>query len=208
QKTYPNPQVVQMISSQLDADRMDYLQRDAYFTGVTYGTYDLTRILRVIRPHKNGIVCQIQGMHAVEDYIVSRYQMYMQVYFHRVSRGMEVTLDRLLKRATDLYAENPKVFDADLLEPFFKQDYTLMDYINLDDGALTTCFTHWRTHPDAILSDLAKRFLDRHPLKSVTYNKQTDEEIVGKLKALIEEAGYDTKYYTALNNSFDLPYDF
>src|SRR5699024_1109099 len=154
QKTYPNPQVVQMISSQLDADRMDYLQRDAYFTGVTYGTYDLTRILRVIRPHKNGIVCQIQGMHAVEDYIVSRYQMYMQVYIHRVSRGMEVTLDRLLKRATDLYAENPKVFDADLLEPFFKQDYTLMDYINLDDGALTTCFTHWRTHPDAILSDL------------------------------------------------------
>src|SRR5699024_5338250 len=130
------------------------------------------------------------------------------VYFHRVSRGMEVTLDRLLKRATDLYAENPEVFDADLLEPFFKQDYTLMDYINLDDGALTTCFTHWRTHPDAILSDLAKRFLDRHPLKSVTYNKQTDEEIVGKLKALIEEAGYDTKYYTVLNNSFELPYDF
>lgn len=208
QKTYPNPQVVQMISSQLDADRMDYLQRDAYFTGVTYGTFDLERILRIIRPHKKGIVSQIQGMHAVEDYIVSRYQMYMQVYFHRVSRGMEVTLDRLLKRAADLYKENPHSFKDSLLTPFFAQNYTLKDYVNLDDGVLTTCFTEWRHYPDAILSDLARRFLDRHPLKSVTYNKQTDEAYVIKLKALIEEAGYDADYYTALNNSFDLPYDF
>ena len=89
---YPNPQVVQLISSQIDADRMDYLQRDAYNTGVTYGKFDLSRILRVIRPHKEGIAFQYQGMHAVEDYIVRRYQMYMQVYFHPVSRGMEVTL--------------------------------------------------------------------------------------------------------------------
>lgn len=100
---YPNPQVVQLISSQIDADRMDYLQRDAYFTGVTYGKFDLSRILRVIRPYKDGIAFQHQGMHAVEDYVVRRYQMYMQIYFHPVSRGMEVTLDRLLTRAKFLY---------------------------------------------------------------------------------------------------------
>ena len=99
QKTHPNPQVVQLISSQIDADRMDYLLRDAYFTGVNYGTFDLTRILRVIRPYKGGIAFTYSGMHAVEDYIVSRYQMYMQVYFHPVSRGMEVVLNHLLKRA-------------------------------------------------------------------------------------------------------------
>ena len=208
QKTYPNPQVVQMISSQLDADRMDYLQRDAYFTGVTYGTFDLTRILRIIRPHKKGIVCQMQGMHAVEDYIVSRYQMYMQVYFHRVSRGMEVTLDRLLKRAADLYVEKPESIPESLLTPFLKQSYTVMDYLNLDDSVLTACFNSWRNHPDPILSDLATRFLDRHPLKSVTYSKQTDTKVVSHLVSLIEEAGYHTSYYTALNNSFDLPYDF
>src|SRR5699024_7974474 len=92
QKTYPNPQVVQMISSQIDADRMDYLLRDAYYTGTEYGTFDLTRILRVIRPYKGGIAFSMNGMHAVEDYIVSRYQMYVQVYFHPVSRGMEVIL--------------------------------------------------------------------------------------------------------------------
>ena len=92
-----------LISSQIDADRMDYLKRDAYFTGVTYGDFDLARILRVIRPYHNKIVFQIQGTHAVEDYIVSRYQMHMQVYFHHVSRGMEVTLERMLARAKHLY---------------------------------------------------------------------------------------------------------
>ena len=71
-KTYPNQQVVQLISSQIDADRMDYLLRDAYYAGVSYGTFDLTRILRVIRPFKNGIVFDFSGMHAIEDYIVRR----------------------------------------------------------------------------------------------------------------------------------------
>ena len=79
--TYPNKQVVQLISSQIDADRMDYLLRDSYFTGASYGEFDLTRILRVIRPIENGIAFQRNGMHAIEDYVLSRYQMYMQVYF-------------------------------------------------------------------------------------------------------------------------------
>ncbi|MDR4287988.1 hypothetical protein FO526_33920, partial [Bacillus thuringiensis] len=91
-KTYPNPQVVKMISSQADGDRMDYLQRDAYFTGVNYGRFDLSRILRVIRPYQAGICFTNNVMHAVEDYIVSRYQMYQQDYFHRVGRSMEVIL--------------------------------------------------------------------------------------------------------------------
>ena len=89
--TYPNKQVVQLISSQIDADRMDYLLRDSYFTGASYGEFDLTRILRVIRPVENGIAFQRNGMHAIEDYVLSRYQMYMQVYFHPATRAMEVS---------------------------------------------------------------------------------------------------------------------
>ena len=103
--TYPNPQVVQMISSQIDADRMDYLLRDAYNTGTKYGEFDLTRVLRVMRPYANGIAFLANGMHAVEDYIVSRFQMYQQVYFHPVSRGMEVVLQKLLQRAKFLYEQ-------------------------------------------------------------------------------------------------------
>lgn len=119
-KTYENPQVVQMISSQIDADRMDYLLRDAYYTGTEYGTFDLTRILRVIRPYEGGIAFSMNGMHAVEDYIVSRYQMYVQVYFHSVSRAMEVLLEHLLDRAHELYQEDAEIFSfhSQFLIPF------------------------------------------------------------------------------------------
>ncbi len=208
-KTYPNQQVVQLISSQIDADRMDYLLRDAYYTGTEYGTFDLTRILRVIRPYKHGITFQFNGMHAVEDYIVSRYQMYMQIYFHPVSRGMEVILDHLLKRGKFLYQNDPEFFTnySPLVIPFLKNDYTLTDYLKLDDGVLNTAFLSWADHSDTTLSDLAKRFLHRRPFKSVTFNDKTKDQIP-VLQQLIREVGFDPDNYTAINSSYDLPYDF
>ena len=208
-KDYPNKQVVQLISSQIDADRMDYLLRDAYYTGTEYGTFDLTRILRVIRPFKNGIAFQFNGMHAVEDYIVSRYQMYMQIYFHPVSRGMEVILDHLLKRGKYLYQLDPEFFNrySPLLIPFLNNQYTLHDYLKLDDGVLNTAFLSWMDHPDTTLSDLAKRFLNRKPFKSITFNDKTKTKIP-LLMELIREVGYDPENYTAINSSYDLPYDF
>ena len=209
-KEYPNKQVVQMISSQIDADRMDYLLRDAYFTGTEYGTFDLTRILRVIRPYKHGICFTTNGMHAVEDYIVSRYQMYMQVYFHPVSRGMEVVLDHLLKYAGRLYQESPEFFERTSpgLVPFFEKNETLTDYLKLDDNVLTSYFLVWCEHPDETLSDLSQRFLNRKPLKSVKFVANQDEPLIKEMKELIEKTGYDAEVYTAINTSFDLPYDF
>lgn len=204
-KTYPNPQVVQMISSQADADRMDYLLRDAYFTGTQYGSFDLTRILRVIRPYKDGISFDRGGMHAVEDYVVSRFQMYQQIYFHSVSRSMEVILDHLLKRARYVY-ENSELQVVDQLAPFLEKNWKLDDYLSLDDGVLTTNFGIWRHHPDRILSDLATRFLDRKPLKSAVFDSST-KSMIPKMKKLIDEVGFNPEYYTAINDSFDLPYD-
>ena len=210
QKTHPNPQVVQLISSQIDADRMDYLLRDAYFTGVNYGTFDLTRILRVIRPYKGGIAFTYSGMHAVEDYIVSRYQMYMQVYFHPVSRGMEVVLNHLLKRASACYnsESNPLKHSATFLKPFFEGTWTLEDYLRLDDGVLNTYFSHWLLEEDAILSDLSDRFINRRPFKSVPFNRINDGAKIDRMRQIVEAVGFDPEYYTAINNSFDLPYDF
>ncbi len=104
-KTYPDKLVVSLISSQIDADRMDYLQRDAYFTGVSYGHFDMERILRVMRPAEEQAVIKYSGMHAVEDYIMSRYQMYWQVYFHPVSRSAEVILTKILHRAKHLHED-------------------------------------------------------------------------------------------------------
>lgn len=208
QKTYPNPQVVQMISSQIDADRMDYLLRDSYYTGTNYGTFDLTRIMRVMRPYKGGIAFDMSGMHAVEDYLVSRFQMYQQVYFHPVSRAMEVILAHLLSRAKYLYEqgklEDP--FKPDFLIPFFEHDFTLDDYLDLDDGVLNTYFAYWRHNPDQVLSDLAARFLDRKPLKSVKVTPET-RKLLPQLRQLVQQAGFDPEYYTDTNDSFDLPYD-
>ncbi len=209
-KTYPNPQVVQMISSQIDADRMDYLLRDAYFTGTKYGTFDLTRILRVIRPYEGGITFAMNGMHAVEDYVVSRYQMYVQIYFHPSSRGMEVVLEHLLNRAHELYQEDKQLFrkNAQLLLPFLEENFSLEDYLRLDDGVLNTYFNHWIDESDWILSDLAKRFLNRKPLKSCQFDPDTQEVLLAEMRAIVETVGFNPRYYTALNSNFDLPYDF
>ncbi|MMZ66934.1 hypothetical protein D1872_294690 [compost metagenome] len=106
QKTYDKPIVVNLITSPLDADRMDYLLRDAYFTGVNYGTIDLDRILRMLRPYHGRIVVKESGMHAVEDYLMSRYQMYWQIYFHPVTRSSEIILRQIFKRAKQLMKQN------------------------------------------------------------------------------------------------------
>ncbi|MBB1079005.1 HD domain-containing protein [Limosilactobacillus sp. STM2_1] len=207
--TYSNPQVVQMISSQVDADRMDYLQRDAYYTGTNYGKFDLDRVLHVMRPVESGIAFEISGMHAVEDYIISRLQMYLQVYFHPVSRSMEVILDHLLMRAKYIY-QHPNDFEPDftphMLMPFFNNHFSLDDYLALDDGVLTTYFIHWTHSRDDILSDLASRFLNRRPFKSVVYDKDT-QNLLPALRNLIQTAGFNSQYYTAVNDSFKLPYD-
>ena len=210
QKKYPNPQVIQMISSQIDADRMDYLLRDAYFTGTEYGTFDLTRILQVIRPYQGGITFGMNGMHAVEDYIVSRYQMYVQVYFHPTSRAMEVILEHLLQRAKEVYLENKEIFSnhSPLLIPFLENHFTMDDYLRLDDGVLNTYFNHWLDDSDSLLKDLSYRFLNRKPLKSCRFDNQNQEKLLQTMRSLVEKTGFNPTYYTAVHSSFDLPYDF
>ncbi|HEX1583497.1 TPA: HD domain-containing protein, partial [Streptococcus pneumoniae] len=206
--TYPNKQVVQLISSQIDADRMDYLLRDSYFTGASYGEFDLTRILRVIRPIENGIAFQRNGMHAIEDYVLSRYQMYMQVYFHPATRAMEVLLQNLLKRAKELYPEDKDFFarTSPHLLPFFEKNVTLTDYLALDDGVMNTYFQLWMTSPDKILADLSHRFVNRKVFKSITFS-QEDQDQLTSMRKLVEDIGFDPDYYTAIHKNFDLPYD-
>src|SRR5699024_7456287 len=169
---------------------------------------DLSRILRVIRPHKEGIAFQIQGMHAVEDYIVRRYQMYMQVYFHPVSRGMEVTLDRLLTRARDLYQVGQLSPAVPFLEPFFEENYSVKDYLRLDDHILMYAISVWVNSEDRYLSTLAKMFLNRQPLKSVEFDREHDAETVEYLRDLVDELFYDRKYFTMTNRSSDISYDY
>ncbi|MGA4765052.1 HD domain-containing protein [Streptococcus infantarius] len=206
--TYHNKQVVQLISSQIDCDRMDYLLRDSYYSGARYGQFDLTRILRVIRPTADGIVFEYNGMHAVEDYIVSRFQMYMQVYFHPASRAMEVLLQNLLKRAKYLYHIDSHFFEktSPNLIPFLANQASLSDYLSLDDGVMNTYFQAWMAAEDDILADLASRFVNRKVFKSVTFEEESRKDL-SHLVELVKSVGFDPDYYTGIHVNFDLPYD-
>lgn len=206
--TYHNKQVVQLISSQIDCDRMDYLLRDSYYSGANYGQFDLTCILRVIRPTKDSIVFEYNGMHAVEDYIVSRFQMYMQVYFHPASRAMEVLLQNLLKRAKYLYHIDSHFFEktSPNLIPFLANQASLADYLSLDDGVMNTYFQAWISAEDDILADLASRFVNRKVFKSVTFEEESRKDL-SHLVELVKSVGFDPDYYTGIHVNFDLPYD-
>jgi HD superfamily phosphohydrolase len=208
-KTYRNKLVVSLISSQIDADRMDYLQRDAYFTGVSYGHFDMERILRVMRPREEQVVIKKSGMHAVEDYIMSRYQMYWQVYFHPVSRSAEVLLTKILHRAKQLYAEgysfknNPSHFYS-----FFNEQVTLEDYLKLDEAVMGYYFQIWQEEEDPILSDLCQRFMNRNLFKYAEFDPAKEYKKLSELTKLFAEAGLDPEYYLVVDSSSDLPYDF
>ena len=95
---HPNDLLNQLVSGQLDADRMDYLLRDAYFTGTSYGTFDMERILRTIRVRGRRMAVKESGIHSVEDYIMARYHMYWQVYLHPVARSYETIISMIFRR--------------------------------------------------------------------------------------------------------------
>lgn len=208
-KTYGNKLVVSLISSQIDADRMDYLQRDAYFTGVSYGHFDMERILRVMRPRPDQVVIKESGMHAVEDYIMSRYQMYWQVYFHPVSRSAEVILTKALHRAKELslsgyqFAYKPHHF-----KNFFNQSFSLKDYIALDEGIVMMYFQEWMGEEDKILADLCDRFVNRRLFQYIEFDPAKDYLKLVELEQLFKEAGINPEYYLVFDSSSDLPYDF
>ena len=209
-KTYKGKLVVSLISSQIDADRMDYLQRDAYFTGVSYGHFDMERLLRVMRPREEHAVIKRSGMHAVEDYIMSRYQMYWQVYFHPVTRSAEVILTKILHRAKHLYEsgyqfiQEPRHFYS-----LFEGSVTLEDYLKMDESVMLYYFEAWEEEKDPILKDLCNRFVNRRLFKYVEFHPSNLEmNKLVELRTLFLKAGIDPDYYLVVDSSSDLPYDF
>ncbi|MBI0578166.1 HD domain-containing protein [Neobacillus cucumis] len=208
-KTSEKKLVVSLISSQIDADRMDYLQRDAYFTGVSYGQFDMERILRVMRPREDQVVIKKSGMHAVEDYIMSRYQMYWQVYFHPVSRSAEVLLSKILHRAKDLFEKNYTFKNKPVhFYSFFTNQALLEDYLKLDEAVILYYFQIWQEEEDAILRDLCRRFVNRNLFKYAEFDPAKEYKKLTQLTKLFIQADLDPEYYLVVDSSSDLPYDF
>ncbi|MDU4714155.1 MAG: HD domain-containing protein [Gemella haemolysans] len=203
QHTHENDILNQIVSGQLDADRMDYLLRDSYFTATSYGQFDLERILRTMRVKKTSegrkvIVVKHTGIHSVEDYIMARYQMYWQVYYHPVARSYEAVFIQLFNRLKDIFKDNKDYFeDMKVLIPFLeKAEVSEEEYFRLDENSLLYCCALIQDKDDVIAADLAKRLQNRKLFEYVDYN----EENLAQIQNMLRENGYDEQYYLRIEN--------
>ena len=203
QHTHENDILNQIVSGQLDADRMDYLLRDSYFTATSYGQFDLERILRTMRVRKTSegrkvIVVKHTGIHSVEDYIMARYQMYWQVYYHPVARSYEAVFIQLFNRLKDIFKDNKDYFeDMKVLIPFLeKAEVSEEEYFRLDENSLLYCCALIQDKDDVIAADLAKRLQNRKLFEYVDYN----EENLAQIQNMLCENGYDEQYYLRIEN--------
>lgn len=176
--------VKEIISSQFDADRIDYLLRDAYMSGVKYAGFDWNWIFRNMfigeiplnDDEKEGFTEGIlidgnKGIHSLESFIVSRYHMYEQVYFHKTTRGFEAIVNSIFKRLNYLIDQN-KITDNDFLGDYFlnflKNYDSILDYLQLDDYYMISHFNHWSKNcDDYILKELCNCFVNRKPFKMI-----------------------------------------
>ena len=203
QHTHENDILNQIVSGQLDADRMDYLLRDSYFTATSYGQFDLERILRTMRVRKTSegrkvIVVKHTGIHSVEDYIMARYQMYWQVYYHPVARSYEAVFIQLFNRLKDIFKDNKDYFeDMKVLIPFLeKAEVREEEYFRLDENSLLYCCALIQDKGDVIAADLAKRLQNRKLFEYVDYN----EENLAQIQNMLRDNGYDEQYYLRIEN--------
>jgi uncharacterized protein len=205
----------QLVSSQLDVDRMDYLLRDSLMTGAKYGIYDLEWIIKSLEidEESDRLYVSARGIYAVEDYLQARYYMFRQVYFHRTLRSAESVLRSLFKRGLQLFSEGKEIWYAEKT-PFAKilrgEKLTLAEHLELDDADVMFHIKQWQNSPDAILSDLAKRFLHRRLFKAFDLDMPDEEreDFLTKAREVIESAGFDPDYYFAEDRAGDVPYYF
>ncbi|MGV7114529.1 HD domain-containing protein [Paenibacillus kyungheensis] len=206
-KDYEKPIVVNLVSSPLDADRMDYLLRDAYFTGVNYGTIDVDRILRMLRPHNGRVVVKESGMHAIEDYLMARYQMYWQVYFHPVTRSSDIVLRQIFRRAKELFDQGFAFkFLPYPLPALFEGNIQVHDYLLLDEALVQTAFMQWTREDDEILADVCHRFMQRRLYKYVETDL-IDLETIDSIRNEFARVGLHPQYDLEIDFPTDLPYD-
>lgn len=204
QHTHPNRILIQMVSSQLDADRMDYLLRDSYMSGTTYGHFDMSRILRTMRIRDGKIVYKESGVQAIENYILARYHMYWQVYYHPTARSYEHLLQSVFQRVKDLYYDG-YVFQTHLhyLIPMLEHRFQVSDFVDLDEAVILYYFKEFTREKDFILSDLSSRFLNRHLFK---YQQLKSQKDLVSIKAIAQAKGYHPDYYIVSDNQKQIPY--
>jgi len=225
---YPKkPFLNQLISSQLDIDRLDYLKRDSAFTNVYEGSVGIERILKTMRVHKGNIVIEKKGIYAIENYILARRLMYMQVYLHKTVLSADKLVRHIFKRVRKLINAGEKLYHASPALQYFLENKpsakkgikgeVLQKYLQLDDNDVFQSIKYWQYSADPVLANLCKRFqsrklfrttfLDQKPSKSVR------KKILAKTQKVLKKRGlpYDEEtagYYFAFDESYSEAYQY
>lgn len=188
------PLIESLVSSQLDVDRMDYLSRDAYFTGAAYGHIDYFRILRSMKMVDNKLLVRASGVHSIESYLMSRYHMYFQVYYHPVARAYECLLEGIYNRIKDLVKENIEI-DANISSfiNVLNGCNDILEYINLDDAYVNGFIKQLTKSNDHVLKTLATAFENRHLFKFVELANDPDPDFLDNLAKKYDNP--NGKYY-------------
>ncbi len=182
----------QLISSQLDMDRLDYLKRDSFFTGVMEGTIGADRIIKMLDIIDDELVIEEKGIYSIENFLSSRRLMYWQVYLHKTTVCAEKMLIQIIKRAQYLSQTGEKVFASEALNVFLQQKITLEDFsqnalflqafTSLDDYDLWGAIKIWKNHNDPVLSLLCNQLLERKLFRIEISRTQFEEEKIEQLK--------------------------
>jgi len=207
--------LAQLVSSQLDVDRMDYLLRDSLMSGAKYGVFDLEWIIKSIEINAadDHLYVSAPGIYAVEDYLQARYYMYRQVYFHRTLRSAEAVLRVLLKRAIGLFREGGDLWIAagtPMEKVLAGEKLTLKEHLAMDDTDILFSIKRWQHSTDTILSDLAKRFLNRRLFKAFDLDMPETERrsFISDSRKMVAGAGFDPDYYFVEDEAGNVPYSF
>ena len=218
---HPLTYLAHTVSGMFDVDRCDYLLRDAHFTGVTYGRFDLDWLLRSLRLGQSVdgeapplAVDGAKGLPAIESFILARLFMFQQVYFHKASRTSEWMLARILQRVRTLLLDGARLegVPQGVNDLVLHGETTLNAYVELDDSRLWQSIYTWRSATDSILADLCERITKRRLFKTYEpYGENRGEEALTRLhdiaRQLSEERGLNSDVYVGVDESRLIPYE-
>jgi HD superfamily phosphohydrolase len=223
--SYPKKFLSKLVASQLDVDRLDYLTRDSFFTGVSEGVIGTGRIIKMLDVYKDDIVAEVKGIYSIEKFIMARRIMYWQVYLHKTVLSAENMLINLLRRASELLLDGDEVFAPPALKYFLsrKIDSNKIDdktefidqFSLLDDSDIVASIKSWIAHPDKILSFLSNSILNRKLFRCTLqkepfeyfYIENLKERIASKYKLQDKDIGYFLFHDTTSNYAYNLKAD-
>jgi len=200
---YPKKFLHQLVSSQLDMDRLDYLSRDSFYSGVSEGIIGAARIIKMLNIHNDQLVVEAKGIYSIEKFLVARRLMYWQVYLHKTSVAAEIMLCNILKRAKELASKNVELFASPSLNYFLynevsksnfeSSDDALKHFALLDDSDLICAIKVWSSHSDIVISTLCKAFTNRHLFKvEIGIEEAGMEALQVKLRQYMEYFAVDS----------------